>query len=92
MNKYKVIWDLLWKIRGDKDEQNLTIDEIIEKYCEGNRMNKDTIVSFDFNPETNEVTFSTENMWCLCGGGREAIYKLKNWELNFIENRSVWMS
>lgn len=85
----------------EKEEKGLTVEEIYQKYSEGNRYGVWTILDFKRGPSKdlvaklskNEALFASENIATLSGHGRVDKYRIgKDNSVEFDSNITFWMS
>jgi hypothetical protein len=71
--------------------QDLTIEEIYNKYSEGNRYGIWTILDF-YEKEEGVFLFSNEDIEWMSGSGRIDLWKLEDGKAVHFKNESFWMS
>lgn len=71
--------------------QDLSIEEIYNKYSEGDRYGIWTILDFS-ETEDGCFIFSSEDIATLSGSGRTDLWKIWEDKATFIKNTSMWMS
>ena len=71
--------------------QYLTIEEIYNKYSEGNRYGIWTILDF-YEKEEGVFLFSNEDIEWMSGSGRIDLWKLEDGKAVHFKNESFWMS
>ena len=74
-----------------KPHQELSIEQIYEKYSEGNRYGIWTILDF-IETEPNIFHFSSENIAILSGGGSIEKYTIEDGKLKHIGFKMRWRS
>ena len=98
--KYEEVFRNILRVIG-REEEELTVDDIYEKYSTGDRYGIWTILDFRMGPSDdlgarlseNEAFFASQNIATLSGSGRVDKYKVKqNNSVEFDSNVSVWMS
>lgn len=73
------------------NHSELSVEEIYDKYSEGDRYGKWTILDFK-ETEPDLFYFAVENIAFLSGSGRADIWTLVDGELRHIKNQGQWMS
>lgn len=85
----------------EREEEDLTLEEIYTRYSTGNRYGKWTILDFKVGPSDDklvklledEALFSSQDIAMLSGSGKVSKYKIKkDNSVEFDSNISVWMS
>jgi hypothetical protein len=71
--------------------QDFTIEEIYNKYSEGNRYGIWTILDF-YEKEEGVFLFSNEDIEWMSGSGRIDLWKLEDGKAVHFKNESFWMS
>lgn len=84
-------WHLLWELVSTKNERELFLDKIINKYSKGDRNYKDKTI-FNFDVIDNKIYFSIGSIAPLAWEGQTIIYKIKNWKIVKDEIYSTWMN
>ncbi|MEK6883898.1 MAG: hypothetical protein AABY22_29985 [Nanoarchaeota archaeon] len=86
--------EVLFRLILDKyqvSHEFMSIEQIYEKYTEGNRYGIWTILDFK-EKEPNVFEFSQENIATMSGRGGSEKYTLEDGKLKFISSGMRWMS
>ena len=73
------------------EQKNMSLEEIHEKYSQGNRSGVLAILDFE-KKETDHFEFTWENIGVLSGIGKCELWSFANGSARFVKAINVWMS